>query len=244
VSLLDSKFAAVTGGARGLGAGIARRFAVEGAQGVVLDLADALGAVPDGWEAIAVDVRDEASVRGAFASIDGIDVLVAAAGIVPGWAGLGDTDLESWDEVFAVNVRGIAATLKHAVPLLRDGASIVLIGSLNSWRGDPNIASYVGSKHAVLGITRAAALDLGERGIRVNALGPGPVATEALLARMATRAHDRGVPVETALEQAAAQTALGRIVTVEEVAAAALFLASGLSSGITGQLLAIDAGVL
>jgi NAD(P)-dependent dehydrogenase (short-subunit alcohol dehydrogenase family) len=244
LTLLDGKFAAVTGGARGLGASIARRFAADGAQGVVLDLGDALGAVPDGWEAIAVDVRDEASVCGAFASIDGIDVLVAAAGIVPGWAGLRDTDLESWDEVFAVNVRGIAATLKHAVPLLRDGASIVLIGSLNSWRGDPNIASYVGSKHAVLGITRAAALDLGERGIRVNALGPGPVATEALLARMATRERDLGLPVETALAQAAAQTALGRIVTVEEVAAAALFLASGLSSGVTGQLLAVDAGVL
>jgi NAD(P)-dependent dehydrogenase (short-subunit alcohol dehydrogenase family) len=244
VTLLDGKLAAVTGGARGLGAGIARRFAAEGAQGFVLDLGDALGDVPDGWRAIAVDVRDEASVRGAFASIEGIDVLVAAAGIVPGWAGLGETDLESWDEVFAVNVRGIAATLKQAVPVLRDGASVVLIGSLNSWRGDPNIASYVGSKHAVLGITRSAALDLGKRGVRVNALGPGPIATEALLARMATRERDLGIAVETALEQAAAQTALGRIATVEEVADAALFLASALSSGVTGQLLAVDAGVL
>ena len=146
--------------------------------------------------------------------------------------------------MFAVNVRGIVATLKHAAPVLRDGGAVVLIGSLNSWRGDPNIASYVASKHAVLGIVRSAALDLGRRGIRVNALGPGPVATDALLARMADRERKLGVPVAAALAAAAAQTALGRIVSVEEVADAALFLASGLSSGITGQLLPIDAGML
>ena len=96
----------------------------------------------------------------------------------------------------------------------------------------------------MLGLARSAALDLGRRGIRVNALGPGPVATEALLERMATRERERGIPVEDALAAAAAQTALGRIATVDEVAAAALFLASGLSSGITGQLLAIDGGML
>lgn len=243
MSLLDGTFAAVTGGARGLGAGIVRRFAAEGARGVVLDLPSVLAEVPDGWAGIPVDVRDEESVRQAFADIDRLDVLVAAAGIVPGWAGIADTDLEGWDEVFAVNVRGIVAALKHAAPVLGDGASVVLIGSLNSRRGDPNIASYVASKHAVLGITRSAALDLGRRGIRVNALGPGPVATEALLARMATRERELGTPVAVALERAAEQTALGRIVTVEEVADAALFFASRLSSGITGQLLPVDAGM-
>ncbi len=243
MSLLDGMNAAVTGGGRGIGAAIVRRFADEGARGTVIDLSLAAG-LPDGWQAITADVRDEASVTDAFAPIEQLDVLVAAAGIVPGWSGLADTDLERWDEVFAVNVRGIALTLKHALPALRDGSSIVLIGSLNSWRGDPRIASYVASKHAVLGIARSAALDLGRRGIRVNALGPGPVATEALLARMATRERELGIPVDSALESAAAETALGRMVGVDEVAAAALFLASGLSSGITGQLLPVDAGVL
>jgi NAD(P)-dependent dehydrogenase (short-subunit alcohol dehydrogenase family) len=209
----------------------------------VLDLPSVLTEAPDGWEGIAVDVRDEESVRQAFANTNRLDILVAAAGIVPGWAGIADTDLEGWDDVFAVNVRGIAAVLKHAAPMLGDGASVVLIGSLNSWRGDPNIASYVASKHAVLGITRAAALDLGRRGIRVNALGPGPVATEALMTRMATRERELGIPVAVALERAAEQTALGRIVTVDEVADAALFFASRLSSGITGQLLRVDAGM-
>jgi 3alpha(or 20beta)-hydroxysteroid dehydrogenase len=244
VSLLEGTFAAVTGGARGLGAAVAGRLAGEGARGAVRDLVGSLYEVPGGWEAIPVDVRDETSVREAFARIETLDIVVGAAGIVPAWTGIAETDLAGWDDVFAVNVRGIVATLKHAAPVLRDGGSVVLIGSLNSWRGDPNIASYVASKHAVLGIVRSAALDLGRRGIRVNALGPGPVATDALLARMADRERTLGVPVETALASAAAQTALGRIVSVEEVADAALFLASGLSSGITGQLLSIDAGML
>ena len=243
MSLLEGTFAAVTGGARGLGAGIARRLAAEGARGAVLDLPSVLDEVPDGWEGIPVDVRDEESVRRGLADVERLDVLVAAAGIVPGWAGIAETDMSKWDEVFAVNVRGIAVVLKHATPVLADGASVVLIGSLNSWRGDPNIASYVASKHAVLGITRSAALDLGRRGIRVNALGPGPVATDALLGRMATRERELGVQVAVALERAAEQTALGRIATVDEVADAALFLASRLSSGITGQLLRVDAGM-
>lgn len=244
MSLLDGRFALVTGGARGLGAAIVRRLAAEGARGVVLDLPGAGGWAPEGWDVVAADVTDEAALQEAFAPLERLDVLVAAAGIVPGWAGIAETDLAAWDRVFAVNVRGLVATLKHAAPLLGDGSSVVLIGSLNSWRGDPNIASYVASKHAVLGVARSAALDLGRRGIRVNALGPGPVATEALLERMATRERERGIPVQTALETATAQTALGRMVTVDEVADAALFLASPLSSGITGQLLAIDAGVL
>ena len=125
-----------------------------------------------------------------------------------------------------------------------DGGAIVAVGSVNSWRGDRNLASYAASKHAVLGLVRSFALDLGRRGIRVNALGPGPIATDALLERMRTRERERGIPVEDALAGARAQTALGRIATIDEVAAAALFLSSDLSSGITGHLLPVDAGLL
>lgn len=243
MSLLAGKTAAVTGGANGLGAAIARRFAAEGARGTVLDLPSALGAVPDGWNAAGVDVRDDVAVGETFARLGPLDVVVAAAGIVPGWREVAALDPDEWDEVFAVNVRGMMSTIRHAAPVLRDGGAIVAIGSLNSWRGDPNIASYVASKHAVLGIVRSAALDFGRRGIRVNGLAPGPIATDALLGRMARREHELGVPVEQSLAAAAAQTALGRIATAEEVAAAALFLACGLSSGITGHLLPVDAGI-
>ena len=243
MTLLAGKRAAVTGGASGLGAAIARRFAAEGAGGAVLDLAGAAGEAPAEWASVAVDVRDDDAVRDAFATLEPLDVVVAAAGIVPGWAETAQIRMDEWDAVIDVNVRGVVSTIKHALPVLRDGASIVVIGSINSFRGDPHIASYVASKHAVLGIVRSTALDLGRRGIRVNGLAPGPIATEALLTRMRTRERERGIPVDQALAAAARQTALGRMATADEVAAAALFLASELSSGVTSHLLPVDCGL-
>ena len=124
------------------------------------------------------------------------------------------------------------------------GGAIVAMSSLNGWRGDPHIPAYVASKHAVVGLVKSVAADVGRLGIRVNAVAPGPIATDALLSRMTARAAAGGVTVEQALESAAAATALGRVATVEEVAGAVLFLASDLSSGITGQLLPVDAGIL
>jgi NAD(P)-dependent dehydrogenase (short-subunit alcohol dehydrogenase family) len=247
MNLLEGKTAVVTGGASGLGAGIVSRFASAGAQGVVLDLASAPGAEAlAGWSTVGADVRDNGAVEAAFAEIGrrhaNVDVLVAAAGIVPGWADVASTDLAQWDDVFAVNVRGMISTIRRAIPLMTAGGAIVAIGSLNSSYGDPNLTAYVASKHAVLGIVRSAALDLGRRGIRVNAIGPGPIATDALLGRMAQRERELGIPVADALESAAHRTALSRMATTDEVADAALFLASDLSSGITGHLLPVDAG--
>jgi 3alpha(or 20beta)-hydroxysteroid dehydrogenase len=247
MSLLDGKTAVVTGGANGLGAGIVRRFGSAGARGVVLDLpsAETVDAVA-GWSSVGADVRDDASVEAAFAEIArrhaNVDVLVAAAGIVPGWSDVASVDLAEWDHVFAVNVRGMISTIQRALPLMTTGGAIVAIGSLNSWYGDRNLTAYVASKHAVLGIVRSAALDVGPRGIRVNAIAPGPIATDALLGRMARRERERGIPVADALDAAARRTALGRMATIDEVAGAALFLASDLSSGITGHLLPVDAG--
>jgi 3alpha(or 20beta)-hydroxysteroid dehydrogenase len=243
MSLLAGKYAVVTGGASGIGAAVAARFAVAGADGAVLDIA-APADPPAAWTALSADVGDDDSVRAAFAQLPELDVVVTAAGVVPPWAGVASTDLASWDEVMRVNARGTLSTIRHALPLLRSGGSIVAIGSLNSWRGDPNIVGYVASKHAVLGIVRSAALDAGRRGIRVNAVAPGPVATDALLARLAVRERELGVEVATALEAASQQTALGRIATVADVADAVLFLASDLARGITGQLLPVDGGLL
>jgi NAD(P)-dependent dehydrogenase (short-subunit alcohol dehydrogenase family) len=246
VSLLAGRRTLVTGGARGIGAAVAERFAGEGAQGFVLDLEPALaeGRPPDGWTGVAADLRDDGDVARAFELVaEGLDVLVAAAGIVPPWRGVEQLDLEEWDRVFAVNARGVAATLRHAAPVLAPGASIVVIASLNAWRGDPNLMAYVASKHAALGVVRSAALDLGRRGIRVNGVAPGPIATDALLERMRAREHERGIAVADALAQAADATALGRIATADEVASAALFLASDLASAITGHLLPVDGGI-
>jgi NAD(P)-dependent dehydrogenase (short-subunit alcohol dehydrogenase family) len=243
---LAGRAAVVTGGSTGIGAGIARLFAAAGASGAVLDLAPAQ-ARPAGWLAIDADVRDETSLAAAFDGVreglGGIDALVAAAGVVPPWSSVASLDLAEWDEVLRVNARGVAATLLHALPAVRDGASIVVIASLNAWKGDPNLIAYTASKHAVLGLVRSAALDLGPRGIRVNAIAPGPIATDAMLARMQRREQTLGIPVDEALAAAGRQTALGRIATVDEVAGAALFLASDLSSGVTGHLLPVDAGI-
>ena len=237
--------ALVTGGASGIGAAVVARLADEGAGGTVVDLAPALADVvlPSGFAAAPADVRDEPALASAIAAAGPLDVVVAAAGIVPEWSPVAAVDLDDFDAVMAVNARGVAATIKHAAAALRDGGAIVVVASLNAWRGDPNLTSYVASKHAALGIVRAAALDLGRRGIRVNAVAPGPVATEALRARMERRSRGGGPAVPEALAQAAAQTALGRIATVEDVASATLFLASDQAGATTGHLLPVDGGI-
>jgi NAD(P)-dependent dehydrogenase (short-subunit alcohol dehydrogenase family) len=237
--LLEGRIAAVTGGARGLGAAIAARFRAEGATVVTLDLAGA---------DLACDVTDEMQVEAAFAALAArhgrLDVLVANAGLVPPWRELTALDMAEWDRVFAVNVRGVALSLKHAVPLMPRGGAVVAMGSIMSEQGAPRQALYNATKHAVLGIVRVAAQELGARGIRVNALGPGPIATEALRSRVAARAaRGLGPSPDAALAAYDAETPLGRIATEEEVAKAALFLASDLSSAITGRLLRVDGGL-
>ena len=184
--------------------------------------------------------RTVARVREDFGRLD---VAIANAGVVPPWRDTETIDLAAWDWVFAVNARGVMATIKHAVPLMKEnGGSIVAMGSTNSWVGHPKQAAYTASKHAVLGIVRAAARDVGRFGIRVNALCPGPVATDALLARVRRRADEGGATVEETLRRYG-ETALGRMVTAEDVVGAALFLASDLSAGITGHLIPVDAGL-
>jgi len=245
-TLLEGKVALITGGAQGLGRAILAGFAAAGARGLLFDLEPAPEAPPDGWIFQAGDVSREDDLMRAMArvgeSFGRLDAVVANAGVVPPWHDTEAVDLAEWDRVFAINTRGVMATIKHALPLLkRQGGAIVVMGSTNSWIGHPKQAAYTASKHAVLGIVRAAARDLGRFGIRVNALGPGPVATEALLARIRRRAQEGGASIEETLGRYG-DTALGRMPTAADVVGAALFLASDLSSGVTGYLIPVDAG--
>lgn len=250
-TLLAGRRAAITGGSRGLGAAIGRAFAAEGARVAVLDLPEALDA-PKAWRgdgAIACDVTDETQVsdalRVAAGRFNGLDIVVANAGLVPPWRETEALDLDEWDRVMAVNARGVAATLKHATPHLKArGGSILLMASINAAVSHPRQMLYTASKHAVLGVMRAAALDLGRYGIRVNALAPGPIATEALLGRLDARAAAGGLPTQEQLAIHAGQTPLGRMASAEDVAKAAVFLASDLASAVTGRMLPVDAGLV
>ncbi|WP_372424406.1 SDR family NAD(P)-dependent oxidoreductase [Salinarimonas chemoclinalis] len=246
VKMLEGRTALVTGA--GLGLAIARRFAAEGARGVGVDRAAPSDPMPEGWRATAADVTDEDALAAAFAEarrrLGRLDVVVANAGLVPPWRETEHLDLDEWDRVFAVNVRGVAATLKHAVPLMKArGGAIVVMASLNARRAHPRQALYTATKHAVLGVVRAAAADLGRYGIRVNAIGPGPVATDALLARIDARAAASGADPGDELAALAGATHLRRIATEDDVADTALVLASDLSRAVTGQLVPVDGGL-
>ncbi len=244
-ALLAGKHGLVTGASAGLGRAIVEGFASAGARGLAVDL-EAPPAPPPGWIFERADVAEEADVAracGRAAEIfGGLDIVVANAGIVPPWRDSEAVDLAEWDRVFAVNVRGVMATIKHAIPLMKGrGGSILVMASINAATAHPRQAAYTASKHAALGIARAAARDLGRYGIRVNALAPGPIATAALRRRLDERAAGGGLPAEEALRRYA-ETPLGRLATAAEVAGAAVLLASDFASGITGQMLAVDAG--
>ena len=246
--LLDSKVALITGGSRGLGLAIAERFAAEGARGLLFDLPEPIKTAnaPAGFEFFIGDVTDEAMLEAAVArameDFGRLDIVIGNAGVVPPWRETEHLDLKEWDRVMAINARGMAATIKHAVPALRKSkGAIVLMASINAYAPHANQMVYTASKHAVLGIARAAAQDLGRFGIRVNAVAPGPILTEALLERVRKRSGsvDR---TTRALGDMCDKTALGRLASADEVAKAVLFLASDLASGITGEMLPVNAG--
>ncbi len=247
-SPLEGQVVVVTGGARGIGRAIVDAFASAGCRGAVLDLVESDAALPDGWRFWHCDVSVEDEVRTTMAAavenFGRLDITVANAGVVPDWSESDAVDLDEWDRVFAINVRGVMATIKHAVPAMKgDGGAIVVLGSLNSRRAHPRQCLYTATKHAVLGIVRSTALDLGRFGIRVNAVGPGPVATDALLDRVERRAGQGQPPAAEVLEGFADDAALGQIATVEDVALTVVFLAGPGAGSITGQIVPIDGGL-
>lgn len=245
---LEGRVAVITGAARGLGRAIAERLEQAGASIVAVDLPEALVGMPTEWRAVPIDLaQNDADVRlrNLAAQIGTVDIVVANAGVVPIWRGLDELDRTEWDRVMRVNTWGVAATIgAFAEVLERSGrGAIVAIASINGFTAHPKQVLYTASKHAVIGITRAAALDLGPRGIRVNALAPGPIATDALLARIEARHAAGGLASVVALQGLSDDTALGRLATPEDVANAAHFLVSSASAGITGVILPVEAGL-
>jgi autotransporter-associated beta strand protein len=244
---MSGKIAVVTGGSSGIGAAIVNRFLEKGATVISLDLVK-----PTNQNQQAIhfdcDLTHEESVSLAFTDIKknygSVDIICANAGIVPAWSRITDTEFSDWKKVIDVNVNSLFLTISKGAELLKSGTgTVVITGSLNSWKGDANIASYVASKHAALGLLKSAALDLGREGIRVNGVAPGPIATQALISRVKSRIKKDDKDVESFIQKFAEATALKRIATIDEVVNTIDFLANEQSSGITGQLIAVDCGV-
>jgi NAD(P)-dependent dehydrogenase (short-subunit alcohol dehydrogenase family) len=245
--LLEGKVAIVTGASRGIGAAAARAFADAGARVVVAARGerelDALAAeiVAAGGEALPVgtDVTEQASVQALIeqttATYGRLDCAFNNAGLPHRPAPLTELGVEDFEEALAVNARGVFLAMKYEIAAMvaTGGGAIVNMSSTAGLQGVKGMAGYVAAKHAVLGLTRTAALDYADRGIRVNAVAPGPILTGRLEALDdATR------------RKIGSQVPLGRIGSPEDVAAAVAWLLSDNASFLTGATIPVDGGGL
>lgn len=251
---LSEKVAVVTGGGGGIGKATAIRFAQAGAHVVVAGRSrSTLEAVARETNGVAIvaDVAAEAQVEALFAevkaSLGRVDVLFNNAGISGPIMALTEMDTELWDECIAINLRGAMLCMKYAGRLMceQKSGSIVNVSSLMGLKGYPMRSAYSATKFALIGMTEAFAHEVGPSGVRVNALCPGAVHGELMERVLARRAEAEGRPVEDIIkENYTDPAALRKWVSPEEVAEAALYLASDASSGITGERIKVDAGRL
>ncbi|HZP02376.1 MAG TPA: SDR family oxidoreductase [Terriglobia bacterium] len=248
---LSGKVAVVTGGATGIGQATARKLALAGASVAILDpneksgsnTADEIRSSGNSCTYYPCDVSRSEEVERAINSLTaqkpGLDIVVSNAGIQH-YGDVITTSEQDWDRVLAINLKGCFLAAKHCVPhMLEKGGAIVVLGSVQSFTAIKNSVAYVTSKHALLGLTRAMALDYASKGIRVNCVCPGTIDTP-MLRWAASLAPDPKAVIRTCERM----HALGRIGRPEEVADAILYLVSPMSSFVTGAALVVDGGML
>ncbi|MBD0318790.1 MAG: SDR family oxidoreductase [Gemmatimonadetes bacterium] len=243
---LNGKVALVTGGTTGIGLATAKRFAAEGAHVYITgrrraELDAATAEIGAGATGVQADSARGADLDALFAQIGAekgrLDVLFVNAGggsMLP----LGSITEEQYEDTFNRNVKGVLFTVQKALPLLVDGASVILTSSTTSVKGTPAFSVYSASKAAVRNFARSWILDLKDRGIRVNAISPGPILTPGLTDLASTPEEKQGL-----LAHLTSQVPLGRLGDPDEIGKAAVFLASDDASFVNGVELFVDGGL-
>ena len=244
---LAGKIAVITGGSSGIGLATAKRFVEEGAHVVIAgrqekELKEAAAFLERNVTTVAGDVSRLEDLDRLYAVVKEkhghIDILFANAGAGT-IATLAVATEEHFDQTFDVNVKGTFFTVQKALPLFKDGGSIILTSSVTNVLGSPGFSAYAASKAAVRNFARAWTMELKDRKIRVNSMSPGPTDTGALEKTTGLTAEQ----AEQAVAQFTTQIPMGRRGEPEEIAAAVTFLASDESSYITGVDLAVDGGM-
>jgi NAD(P)-dependent dehydrogenase (short-subunit alcohol dehydrogenase family) len=251
MGLLDNKVCVITGGAGSLGLASAKQFVAEGAKVVLVDLKEAdldrakAELKSPNVETVAADVSKADATKNyidrAVAKFGKIDVLFSNAGNQGPITPAVDYPEDIFDAVMAVHVRGSFLCCKYGIPQMNDGGSIIITSSVVGAMGAPGSIAYVTAKHALVGMMRTLAKEMAKRNIRVNTLHPGPVDNEfqaridAGIGKLAGGQDGRKL-LDSAIP-------LGRHARPEEIAGSALYLASGLSSYVTGTMVMADGGL-
>jgi len=244
---LEGKVAVVTGGNSGIGLATARRLQEEGARVAIAGrnkktLDEAVKTMGNAVVAVQADVSVAKDLDRLYATVSQklgkIDILFANAGIYK-FAPLAATSEDLYDELFDINTRGVYFTIQKAVPLLNDGASIIVNTSVAGEIGLPNGTVYAATKSALRSFTRSIAAELVDRGIRVNAVSPGPIETPAGFARTGLSKE----AIDEMVKNIVNQVPMKRIGKPEEIAGAVAFLASQDASFITGAEITVDGGL-
>jgi 3-hydroxybutyrate dehydrogenase len=246
ISSINGKSVVITGSSRGIGLGIAQAFAEGGAKlhliaddNAVHDRARELGATSS-----VTDISDKQQVATALSHLKRVDVLINNAGLelMTPIADDSDENTNAFHRIIEINIIGTSLVTSRALPLMKAGGSIINTASIWGRVAEARFGAYVASKHAIMGLTKTWAKELGPRGIRVNAVCPGWVKTQASMRSLGHMAKEDALSEDVLLERIVGAQALPGLMEPADVAGAYLYLASDLAANVTGQSLAIDRG--